>query len=311
MKKLLFGLISLCAILVTTNLYAQDEKPQPNAMKFYECYIEAVFNHDYEAVKIYRAQFEDSYYGAAENVQKDIDKLLREWNHKNSQRLYDFDEHYEIMMKNYCESRFAGERGMLTRTLNSLYEYALENNTSSFTDLYNNSYVRIMSMAQGDEALEWAMIDEVERYVAENADKHELIAQMVSELTSSDDNVAEDNSKSEEPTEKTAFQGVMPTFQGGDHLKFRMWVMQNVKYPKKVMNKGIQGDVVVEFVIDVNGKITDIEVLESPDQMLSDEVVKVLNQANTLSRGWEPGRDEDGNKVRVSFTMPISFKIMQ
>lgn len=310
MKKLLFGLISLCAILMTTNLYAQDEKPQSNAMKFYECYMEAVFNHDYEAVKIYRAQFEDSYYGATENVQKDIDKLLREWNHKNSKRLYDFDEHYEIMMKNYCDSRFTFERSMLIRTLDSLYEYALENNTSSFTDLYNNSYVRIMSMAQGDEALEWAMIDEVERYVAENAAKHELIAQMVSELTSSDDNVAEDNSKSEEPTEKPAFQGVMPTFQGGDLLKFREWVMSKVKYPKIAIDSGIQGNVVIKFVVDVKGKIKDIEVLQSPDQSLSDAVIEILHKANDLRRGWDPGKDEDGNAVNMEFTLPISFKLM-
>lgn len=311
MKKLLFGLISLCAILMTTNLYAQDEKPQSNAMKFYECYMEAVFNHDYEAVKIYRAQFEDSYYGATENVQKDIDKLLREWNHKNSKRLYDFDKHYEIMMKNYCESRFAVERGMLTRTLNSLYDLALAEKASQFTDIYNNSFLQIMNMAQSDEALGWALTDELDRYMEENPSKYSIILQMLSRLNSPEDNVAENNSEGGEPDKKPEFKGVMPTFQYGDLSKFRMWVMQNVKYPEEALNNGIQGDVVVMFVIDVNGKITDIEVLESPDKILSDEVVKVLNQANTLSRGWKPGRDEDGNKVRFSFTMPISFKIQK
>jgi hypothetical protein len=61
----------------------------------------------------------------------------------------------------------------------------------------------------------------------------------------------------------------------------------------------------------VKGKIKDIEVLQSPDQSLSDAVIEILHKANDLRRGWDPGKDEDGNAVNMEFTLPISFKLMQ
>lgn len=98
----------------------------------------------------------------------------------------------------------------------------------------------------------------------------------------------------------------MPTFQGGDLSKFRKWVMSNMTYPKKAVKNNIQGRVVVKFVIDKDGSVTDIEVVKSPDKLLSDEAVRVVK----MSPKWTPG-ELDNSPVRVYFTIPIDFKMVK
>lgn len=102
----------------------------------------------------------------------------------------------------------------------------------------------------------------------------------------------------------------MPTFQGGGLPEFRNWVQQNVKYPEIALEKGIQGNVVVQFVVGPDGKMSNFKVLQSPDKTLSDATIAVLQKANKLKKGWKPGK-QDGKPVKVAFTMPIKFSIQQ
>ena len=95
----------------------------------------------------------------------------------------------------------------------------------------------------------------------------------------------------------------MPTFQGGDLGKFRAWVMQHVKYPPIALENGIQGNVVVKFVVEKDGKLSNIQVLQSPDKTLSEAAIQVLQE----SPKWEPGK-QSNKPVRVTYTLPISFK---
>ena len=99
---------------------------------------------------------------------------------------------------------------------------------------------------------------------------------------------------------------VMPTFQGGDLSKFRNWVQSNVKYPQSALENGIQGNVVVKFVIEKDGKLSNIQVLQAPDKTLADAVVQVLQK----SPKWKPGKKRD-KPVRVTYTLPVSFTIGQ
>lgn len=98
----------------------------------------------------------------------------------------------------------------------------------------------------------------------------------------------------------------MPTFLGGDMNTFRNWVMQQVRYPADAVKRGIQGDVVVKFTVSKSGLIenSNLDIISSPDPILTDEVMRVFR----LSPAWEAGRS-DGKKVRVSLVMPISFRI--
>ncbi len=98
----------------------------------------------------------------------------------------------------------------------------------------------------------------------------------------------------------------MPTFQGGDLNMFRMWVQKNVRYPQIAQKKGIAGKVVVSFVIERDGSLTNIKVLNTPHKSLSDEVIRMLKQ----SPKWTPGR-QNGKIVRVTYNLPVDFRVMR
>ena len=98
----------------------------------------------------------------------------------------------------------------------------------------------------------------------------------------------------------------MPTFQGGDLSKFRNWVQSNVKYPQIALENGIQGNVVIKFVVEKDGKLSNIQVLQTPDKTLADAAVQVLQK----SPKWKPGKQRN-KPVRVTYTLPISFQIKQ
>ncbi len=96
----------------------------------------------------------------------------------------------------------------------------------------------------------------------------------------------------------------MPSFQGGDLNTFRSWVQSNVKFPQIALENGIQGRVVLSFVIEKDGRLTNIQVLQTPDRSLSEEAIRVLNK----SPKWSPGKQRN-QVVRVKYTLPVDFRV--
>lgn len=96
----------------------------------------------------------------------------------------------------------------------------------------------------------------------------------------------------------------MPSFQGGDLNTFRSWVQQNVKFPQIALENGIQGRVVLSFVIEKDGRLTNIQVLQTPDRSLSEEAIRVLSK----SPKWSPGKQRN-QVVRVKYTLPVDFRV--
>ncbi len=96
----------------------------------------------------------------------------------------------------------------------------------------------------------------------------------------------------------------MPSFQGGDLNTFRNWVQSNVKFPQIALENGIQGRVILSFVIERDGRLTNIKVLQTPDRSLSEEAIRVLNK----SPKWSPGKQRN-QVVRVSYTLPVEFRV--
>ena len=97
---------------------------------------------------------------------------------------------------------------------------------------------------------------------------------------------------------------VMPRYMGGDLGTFRNWVMSNITYPDKVYSRGIQGRVLVAFVVGLDGKVEDIEIIESPHEALSKEVIRIMNRSGK----WTPGLNA-GLPARVRFLIPVDFTI--
>ncbi len=96
----------------------------------------------------------------------------------------------------------------------------------------------------------------------------------------------------------------MPSFQGGDLNVFRNWVQGKLRYPQIAQENGISGNVILQFVIEKDGSLTNIVVLRTPDRSLSEEAIRVLNQ----SPKWSPGKQRN-QAVRVKYTLPVSFRI--
>ena len=96
----------------------------------------------------------------------------------------------------------------------------------------------------------------------------------------------------------------MPTFQGGDLNKFRNWVQSKVRYPQIAQENNISGRVFLMFVVERDGTLTNIQVLQTPDSSLSDEAIRVLK----TSPKWKPGKQRN-QTVRVKYTLPIDFRI--
>lgn len=96
----------------------------------------------------------------------------------------------------------------------------------------------------------------------------------------------------------------MPSFMGGDLMTFRNWVMTKLRYPQIAQENNITGRVLLMFVIEKDGSLTNIQVIQTPDSSLSDEAIRVLK----TSPKWTPGKQRN-QTVRVKYTLPVDFRI--
>src|SRR5574344_1223879 len=95
----------------------------------------------------------------------------------------------------------------------------------------------------------------------------------------------------------------MPAYPGGMEA-LNNYIMKNIKYPPKAAENGIQGRVIVTFVITKEGKMTKAKVKKSIDPLLDAEALRVVK---TMHK-WIPGR-QNGKVVNVQFTIPVTFRL--
>ena len=94
----------------------------------------------------------------------------------------------------------------------------------------------------------------------------------------------------------------MPKFNGKDRDEFRKFIGENLRYPQIAADNGITGIVYLQFTINKNGQVTDVEVVRGVDPALDKEAIRVI----TSSPRWSPGKQR-GKPVNVRFTFPIHF----
>ncbi|WP_195622636.1 M56 family metallopeptidase [Alistipes onderdonkii] len=90
----------------------------------------------------------------------------------------------------------------------------------------------------------------------------------------------------------------------GDLNTFRAWVQKNIKYPAEAFRNGEQGRVVLSFVVEKDGSVSNIQILQTPGKAFSEETRCVV----AASPKWKPG-EQRGEKVRVRYTLPVDFRI--
>ena len=106
--------------------------------------------------------------------------------------------------------------------------------------------------------------------------------------------------------EKSVFDAVeqMPEFPGGrDQLN--KYYESNLRYPKVAIENGIQGRVIVQFIVNTDGSISDATVIRSVDPACDEEALRFINSMPH----WTPGQT-DGKNVRVRYILPVTFRLI-
>ena len=95
----------------------------------------------------------------------------------------------------------------------------------------------------------------------------------------------------------------MPMYPGGD-AALMGYLRDNIHYPTVAAENGVHGRVVVGFVVERDGSITDVKVLRSVDPSLDREAMRVVK---SMPR-WTPGK-QNGSAVRVKYQVPVTFRL--
>lgn len=96
-----------------------------------------------------------------------------------------------------------------------------------------------------------------------------------------------------------------PMFPGGDSEMYK-WLSSQIQYPAAASEEGIQGRVVVQFIVEENGSISHVNVVRGKHPALDAEALRVVKK---MPR-WNPGRN-NGQPVRVVYNLPVTFKLKQ
>lgn len=94
-----------------------------------------------------------------------------------------------------------------------------------------------------------------------------------------------------------------PSFPGGAGALMQ-WLRDNIDYPVIAAENGIEGRVIVQFVVSKTGAISDVRVARSVDPSLDKEAVRVVSSMPN----WTPGK-QNGSAVNVRYTLPVTFKL--
>ena len=98
---------------------------------------------------------------------------------------------------------------------------------------------------------------------------------------------------------------VRPQFFHSNERHFlQSWVYKYLKYPASAIERRLQGQVLVSFIIEKDGSVTNVEVVDGIDELLDDEAVRVVS----VSPKWIPGQIK-GSKVRTKMVIPIEFRL--
>ncbi len=95
----------------------------------------------------------------------------------------------------------------------------------------------------------------------------------------------------------------MPVYKGGDEARIK-YLNENIRYPAEARKNGIEGRVFVTFIVEKDGKISNVELLRGIGGGCDEEALRVISNMPQ----WEPGKQR-GKPVRVQFNMPILFKL--
>ena len=135
-----------------------------------------------------------------------------------------------------------------------------------------------------------------------SAKVNDLVASMKTNQLETASVAVKDTLTPDEPVFEVVEQ--MPEFPDGGMAGLMEYFKKNLRYPEEAKKAGTQGRVVVQFLINKNGAISDVSVLRSVDRLLDAEAVRLVR---SMPR-WKPGMQK-GKAVTVKYTVPVLFKL--
>lgn len=117
--------------------------------------------------------------------------------------------------------------------------------------------------------------------------------------------VAEEKPVEEEKVYNMAMVEQQPEFPGGQAAMYK-WLSDHMNYPAVAAEEGVQGKVIVEFVVSKTGAVENVHVLRGRHPALDKEAVRVVK----AMPNWNPGRN-NSQPVKVTYTLPVIFKLQQ
>jgi TonB family protein len=96
----------------------------------------------------------------------------------------------------------------------------------------------------------------------------------------------------------------LPSFAGGGIDRFREWIMYNVRSSDLVAQKKISGTILITFVVNIDGEVTDVKVQKGINTQIDEEAVRIFKS----SPRWKPGKQQ-GQPVKVVYKLPLTFSM--
>ena len=130
--------------------------------------------------------------------------------------------------------------------------------------------------------------------------------------------------KMKEPEVEEIFKIVeqMPRFPGCDDFpgdnsaksdcankKLMEFIYSNIQYPAIARENNVEGTVVIQFVVDTDGSISNAKVVRDIGAQCGDEALRIVELMNNMPEKWTPGKQR-GRPVKVLFMLPVKFKLL-
>lgn len=94
-----------------------------------------------------------------------------------------------------------------------------------------------------------------------------------------------------------------PSFPGGQ-AALMSYLSKSVKYPEEALKDNVQGRVIVGFIVEKDGSVSNAKIIRSVDSALDKEAIRIVMSMPK----WTPGR-QNGRNVRTKYNVPVNFKL--
>ena len=222
-----------------------------------------------------------------------------------SSQVYSYDNHGNVINQNL--TLYLNEQNPIKENLTSKYTYDNHGNWVSMMTYNGNKLVswkeREIIYAENESDFAGIIQNdiEIEKTRRERLDKYKKM-------------LAEKNASLEEEKAKAKAQeiakgpieinvDVEPAFPGGP-ARFLNWIYENLRYPKEAEERGEQGQVVVNFVVECDGSASNIKIVRRVSKDIDNEAIRLIKSMPK----WNPGMI-DGHAVRCYYTQAITFRL--